>query len=316
MIAGEGDRIPVSQLPDDGTWPTATAQWEKRNIALEIPVWDTELCIHCGKCPLVCPHSAIRSKIFDPKEVEQTAPESFLHTPVKGKEFPPDYHISYQVAPEDCTGCGLCVDICPIKDKSQPGRRALNLQPLTRPLLQQEQHNWTYFLELPEYDRTKLRTGVIKEAMLTQPLFEFSGACAGCGETPYLRLASQLFGDRMLIANATGCSSIYGGNLPTTPWCKNAEGRGPTWNNSLFEDNAEFGLGMRLAVDHQTRYAQQLLQQLLQQPRAELDSSLVEALLQADQSDEAGIYEQRQRVLQLRQQLSKSTSPLARELET
>ena len=320
LIAGEGDRIPVSQLPDDGTWPTATAQWEKRNIALEIPVWDTELCIHCGKCPLVCPHSAIRSKIFDPalveKGVEKAAPESFLHSPVKGKEFPQDYHISYQVAPEDCTGCGLCVDICPIKDKTQPGRRALNMQPLTAPLLQQEQRNWAYFLALPEYDRTKLRTGVIKEAMLTQPLFEFSGACAGCGETPYLRLASQLFGDRMLIANATGCSSIYGGNLPTTPWCKNAEGRGPTWNNSLFEDNAEFGLGMRLAVDHQTRYAQQLLQQLLQQPGTELDSALVDALLQADQSDEAGIYEQRQRVLQLRQQLGKSTSPLARELET
>ncbi|WP_151704607.1 pyruvate:ferredoxin (flavodoxin) oxidoreductase [Nitrincola alkalilacustris] len=310
LIAGEGDRIPVSQLPDDGTWPTATAQWEKRNIALEIPVWDTELCIHCGKCPLVCPHSAIRSKIFEP-ELTEDAPESFLHVPVKGKEFPEGYHISYQVAPEDCTGCGLCVDICPIKDKTQPGRRALNMQPLA-PLLQQEQRNWAFFLELPEYDRSKLRTGVIKEAMLTQPLFEFSGACAGCGETPYLRLASQLFGDRMLIANATGCSSIYGGNLPTTPWCKNADGRGPAWNNSLFEDNAEFGLGMRLAVDHQARYAQQLLQQL----RPELNSSLVDALLQADQSDEAGIHEQRQRVSELRQQLSQSLSPLARELET
>ncbi|TVQ70304.1 MAG: pyruvate:ferredoxin (flavodoxin) oxidoreductase [Oceanospirillales bacterium] len=312
LIAGEGDLIPVSQLPDDGTWPTATAQWEKRNIALEIPVWDTELCIHCGKCPLVCPHSAIRSKIFDPETVEQSVPESFLHAPVKGKEFPEGYHISYQVAPEDCTGCGLCVDICPIKDKTQPGRRALNMEPLVAPLLKQEQQNWNYFLSLPEYDRTKLRTGVIKEAMLTQPLFEFSGACAGCGETPYLRLASQLFGDRMLIANATGCSSIYGGNLPTTPWCKNSEGRGPTWNNSLFEDNAEFGLGMRLAVDHQARYAQQLLEQL----RPDLDGALVDTLLNADQSDETGIYEQRQRVLLLRNQLSQSSSSLARELET
>ncbi len=312
LIAGEGNLIPVSLLPADGTWPTATSQWEKRNIALEIPVWDTELCIHCGKCPLVCPHSAIRSKIFDPDSLGEDPPEHFLHSPVKGKEFPEGYHISYQVAPEDCTGCGLCVDICPIKDKSQPGRRALNMQPLSKNLLAQEKQHWNYFLKIPEYDRSKLRTGVIKEAMLAQPLFEFSGACAGCGETPYLRLASQLFGDRMLIANATGCSSIYGGNLPTTPWCQNSEGRGPTWNNSLFEDNAEFGLGMRLAVDHQRAYAQHLLQTL----SSELNSELIDALMHADQSDETGIYQQRERVDELKECLARLTSTKARELET
>ena len=310
IIAGRGDALPVSLLPSDGTYPTATSRWEKRNIALEIPEWDEELCIHCGKCPFVCPHGVIRSKVFDPVTAEN-APESFKHVPVKGKEFPEGWHISYQVAPEDCTGCGLCVDICPAKDKKNPGRRALNMVPQP-PVREQERGNWEFFLGLPEYDRRKLRPNVIKEAMLTQPLFEFSGACAGCGETPYLKLASQLFGDRMMVANATGCSSIYGGNLPTTPWAQNAEGRGPAWNNSLFEDNAEFGLGMRVAVDKQAELARELLQSL----RTEIGDERVEALLNAEQGSEAGIYDQRERVTELREILTGIDRSEARQLET
>ena len=308
IIAGKGDQLPVSLLPNDGTWPTATSQWEKRNISQEIPVWDEELCIHCGKCPLVCPHGVIRSKVFDPA-LTNNAPATFKHVPVKGKEFPEGWHISYQVAPEDCTGCTLCVDICPVKDKKNPGRRAINMaaQP---PLREQERENWEFFLSLPEYDRRRLRPSVIKEAMIAQPLFEFSGACAGCGETPYLKLASQLFGDRMLIANATGCSSIYGGNLPTTPWAVDANGRGPTWNNSLFEDNAEFGLGMRVSVDKQQELAQELLQGL----RSELDDALVDGLLQAEQHDESGIYEQRERVAALKTRLGDIDRAEARQL--
>ena len=308
IIAGKGDSLPVSMLPNDGSWPTATSQWEKRNISQEIPVWDEELCIHCGKCPLVCPHGVIRSKVFDPAQAAN-APASFKHVPVKGKEFPEGWHISYQVAPEDCTGCTLCVDICPVKDKKNPGRRAINMaaQP---PLREQEKQNWEFFLSLPEYDRRRIRPSVIKEAMLAQPLFEFSGACTGCGETPYLKLASQLFGDRMMIANATGCSSIYGGNLPTTPWAVDPNGRGPTWNNSLFEDNAEFGLGMREAVDKQQELAQELVQSL----HAELDTSLVKDLLEAEQEDEAGIYDQRERVVTLKAALAKMDRPEARQL--
>ena len=308
IIAGQGDLLAVSQLPNDGTWPTATSQWEKRNISLEIPVWDEELCIHCGKCPLVCPHGVIRSKVFDPA-LTKDAPPTFKHVPVKGKEFPEGWHISYQVAPEDCTGCTLCVDICPVKDKKNPGRRAINMaaQP---PLREAEKLNWDFFLSLPEYDRSRIRPTVIKEAMIAQPLFEFSGACTGCGETPYLKLASQLFGDRMMIANATGCSSIYGGNLPTTPWATDPNGRGPTWNNSLFEDNAEFGLGMRVAVDKQAELARELLEAL----RPELGDGLVNDLLDADQSDEAGIYEQRQRVTTLQEKLPGIDRPEAKQL--
>ncbi|MGM0595103.1 MAG: pyruvate:ferredoxin (flavodoxin) oxidoreductase [Pseudomonadota bacterium] len=309
IIAGRGDELPVSLLPDDGTYPTATTQFEKRNISQEIPEWDENLCIHCGKCPFVCPHGVIRSKVFDPALTEN-APETFKHVPVKGKEFPEGWHISYQVAPEDCTGCALCVDICPVKDKKNPGRRALNMVPQP-PLREQERENWEFFLGLPEFDRRKLRTNVIKEAMITQPLFEFSGACSGCGETPYIKLASQLFGDRMMVANATGCSSIYGGNLPTTPWAKNPDGRGPAWNNSLFEDNAEFGLGMRVAVDKQEELAQELL--LALQP--ELGQERVEALLNADQSSEAGIYDQRERVDELLQSLKNIDKAEARRLE-
>ncbi|MCO6411975.1 MAG: pyruvate:ferredoxin (flavodoxin) oxidoreductase, partial [Thiogranum sp.] len=310
LIAGHGDDVPVSQMPVDGTFPLGTAAWEKRNLALEIPVWETDLCTHCGKCPLVCPHGVIRSKLF-PEALLDKAPPGFRSTPVKGKDYPEGYHIAYQVAPEDCTGCGLCVDICPIHDKSNASRKALNMAPVEG-LRESEREHWAFFLTLPEYDRRDVKRATIKGAMLLQPLFEFSGACAGCGETPYIKLATQLFGDRMLVANATGCSSIYGGNLPTTPWTCNAEGRGPAWSNSLFEDNAEFGLGMRIAVDTQKQYALELLQRLGER----LDKPLVAAIHDADQSDEAGIQEQRDRVVELRRGLAAIDAPDARELES
>jgi len=298
IIAGRGDAIPVSLMPADGSFPTGTSKYEKRNLALEIPVLEIDLCTQCGKCPLVCPHAAIRGKIYHESELA-SAPESFKAMTIRGKEFPAEMRMSYQVAPEDCTGCGLCVDICPIHDKSNVSRKALNMaaQP---PLLEQERDNWDFFLGLPEYDRTGLKRTTLKGAMTYEPLFEFSGACVGCGETPYLKLASQLFGDRMLVANATGCSSIYGGNLPTTPWTKNAEGRGPAWNNSLFEDNAEFGLGMRVAVNAQAQQARELLVTMGEH----LGKERVEAILNADESDEAGILAQRERVAELLEALS------------
>jgi pyruvate-ferredoxin/flavodoxin oxidoreductase len=308
IIAGHGDALPVSVMPVDGTFPTGTAAYEKRNLALEIPVWDTDLCTQCGKCVMVCPHSVIRSKIFSTADLVD-APETFKQAPMLGKDFPSGLAISYQVAPEDCTGCTLCVDICPIRDKSNASRKALNMAPQP-PLRQAERKNWDYFLTIPEYDRRLLKTNTIKGAMVLQPLFEFSGACVGCGETPYIKLASQLFGDRMVIANATGCSSIYGGNLPTTPWTKNDEGRGPAWSNSLFEDNAEFGLGMRIALDKQNDYAKELLASL----QAQVGTDTVEAILQADQSDEVGIYEQRERVVNLKQKLQSLTTQSAQTL--
>ena len=308
IIAGHGDALPVSVMPVDGTFPTGTAAYEKRNLALEIPVWDTDLCTQCGKCVMVCPHSVIRSKIFSTADIVD-APETFKKAPMLGKDFPSGLAISYQVAPEDCTGCTLCVDICPIRDKSNASRKALNMAPQP-PLRQAERENWDYFLTIPEYDRRLLKTNTIKGAMVLQPLFEFSGACVGCGETPYIKLASQLFGDRMVIANATGCSSIYGGNLPTTPWTKNDEGRGPAWSNSLFEDNAEFGLGMRIALDKQNDYAKELLASL----QAQVGTDTVEAILQADQSDEVGIYEQRERVVSLKQKLQSLTTQSAQTL--
>ena len=308
IIAGHGDALPVSAMPVDGTFPTGTAAYEKRNLALEIPVWETDLCTQCGKCVMVCPHSVIRSKIF-PTEVLANAPETFKHAAMLGKDFPAGLEISYQVAPEDCTGCTLCVDICPIRDKSNASRKAVNMQPQP-PLLEAERDNWDFFLAIPEYDRKLLKTNTIKGSMVLQPLFEFSGACVGCGETPYIKLASQLFGDRMVVANATGCSSIYGGNLPTTPWAKNPEGRGPAWSNSLFEDNAEFGLGMRIALDKQHQYAKELLASL----REPLGGESVDAILNADQSDEAGIYEQRERVAALKQQLQSLSEPAAQTL--
>jgi pyruvate-ferredoxin/flavodoxin oxidoreductase len=309
IIAGHGDDLPVSLMPVDGSFPLGTAAFEKRNLALEIPVLETDLCTQCGKCPLVCPHAAIRSKIF-PVDLLDKAPSTFKSMAMLGKEFPTGLRITYQVAPEDCTGCGLCVDICPIRDKSNASRKALNMAPQAN-LRAQERDNWNFFLSLPEHDRRQLKPTTIKGAMVMQPLFEFSGACVGCGETPYIKLASQLFGDRMVVANATGCSSIYGGNLPTTPWSTNPDGRGPAWSNSLFEDNAEFGMGMRVAIDKQTEFAQALLSQL----QAALDPELVAALLQADQSSEAGIHEQRLRVTQLREQLKPLTAPAARTLE-
>jgi pyruvate-ferredoxin/flavodoxin oxidoreductase len=310
MIAGRGDTIPVSRLPADGTYPLGTTAYEKRRLTQEIPVWEEDLCIHCGKCPFVCPHTAIRSKVFDP-ELAREAPSGFKHVPVKGREFEGHLHITYQVAPEDCTGCGLCVEVCPARDKSESKRKALNLKPLA-PILELERSRFAFFLQLPEYDRERIRWNTMKGAMLSQPLFEFSSACAGCGETPYIRLATQLFGDRMLIANATGCSSIYGGNLPTTPYTTNREGRGPAWSNSLFEDNAEFGLGFRLALDKQRESAIELVKRLVEP----LGHELATALLHADQSDEPGIFEQRERVRRLKDILNGLDSEEARQLET
>ena len=311
LIEGKGDELPVSLIPADGTWPVGTAAVEKRKIALEIPIWDENLCIHCGKCPFVCPHTAIRSKIVHADEM-QNAPDSFKHVQVKGKEFDEGWHISYQVAPEDCTGCGLCVEVCPARDKSNVSHKALNMEPI-EPYLEEERVNWDYFLTLPEYDRTKLNFTTMKHAMTAQPLFEFSGACSGCGETPYIKLATQLFGDRMIIGNATGCSSIYGGNLPTTPYTTDDNGRGPAWSNSLFEDNAEFALGMRLAIDHQTEYAKKLLEKL-DAENNQIDGSLVDRLLTNSQEDEAAIYAQRDDIAALKQQLQTLDNEDARHL--
>jgi pyruvate-ferredoxin/flavodoxin oxidoreductase len=301
MIAGEGDTLPVSALPCDGTYPSATAQWEKRNIALEIPVWDPDVCIQCGKCVMVCPHSVIRMKVYDPAELND-APETFMSTDARFREFP-GMNYTLQVSPEDCTGCGLCVEACPAKDKQQVGRKAINMatQP---PILEREKVNWSFFLSLPNMDGAQLNLGAIKNSQLLTPLFEFSGACAGCGETPYIKLATQLFGDRMLVANATGCSSIYGGNLPTTPWSVNHEGHGPAWANSLFEDNAEFGLGMRVTLDKQQEYATELLSQCSEI----LGEELVNAIMMTDQSSQAGINAQRERVELLKRRLQNMSS--------
>ncbi|MDJ0676741.1 MAG: pyruvate:ferredoxin (flavodoxin) oxidoreductase [Calothrix sp. MO_167.B42] len=296
MMARQGDDLPVSALPVDGTYPTGTAKWEKRNVAQEIPVWDTDVCVQCGKCVMVCPHAAIRGKAYQPDELEQ-APSTFKFTNARDKDFA-GQKFTIQVAPEDCTGCGICVDICPAKNKAQPELKAINMEPQL-PLREQERANWDFFLNLPNPDRRELKVNQIRQQQLQEPLFEFSGACAGCGETPYLKLVTQLFGDRLLVANATGCSSIYGGNLPTTPWSKNSEGRGPAWSNSLFEDNAEFGLGFRLSVDKQAEYARELLKQL----SGEVGDNLVEEILHNPQKTEADIWEQRERVAQLKQKL-------------
>ncbi len=308
MLAGKGDLLPVSALPPDGTYPTGTSQWEKRNIAQEVPVWDPAVCIQCGKCVLVCPHAVIRAKIAPP-EAFANAPAGFQTAKAMWKGLE-EQRYTLQVAVEDCTGCSLCVEVCPAKNKSQVGRKAINMEPQL-PLRAQGREHWAFFQSLPDYPRHDgLSFSNVKNVQLLRPLFEFSGACAGCGETPYLKLLSQLFGERSLIANATGCSSIYGGNLPTTPWTKNLEGRGPAWSNSLFEDNAEFGLGMRLTLDKQNEYAREMLAQM----REKLGAELVEAILGADQSDEAGIDAQRERVALLKSRLEGQDDPQARDL--
>jgi pyruvate-ferredoxin/flavodoxin oxidoreductase len=293
IIAGRGDALPTSAFPVDGTFPTGTSQWEKRNIALDIPVWSPEICIQCNKCALVCPHAAIRAKVYDPKALEH-APPTFKHQAYKGAEFPGKAY-TIQVAPEDCTGCSLCVEVCPVRDKRHPGRRAITMES-QRPLREPERDNYAFFLALPEVDRRLVKIDTVKGSQFLQPLFEYSGACSGCGETPYYKLLTQLFGDRAVIGNATGCSSIYGGNLPTTPFTKNPDGRGPTWNNSLFEDNAEFALGLRVNIDKQKEFAEELLQRL----GGKLPGELVEGLLKAKQTDEVAIHEQRARVAALK----------------
>ena len=307
IIAGEGDSLPVSAMPIDGTFPTGTAQWEKRNIALEIPVWDEELCIQCGKCVLVCPHSVIRAKVYD-EPVLAGAPSTFKSVPARWKDMK-DRKYTLQVAPEDCTGCTLCVQVCPAKSKSEVKHRAINMV-AQAPLRESEAANWDFFLSIPETGRDRLSAAQVKDVQLLQPLFEFSGACSGCGETPYLKLATQLFGDRMLVANATGCSSIYGGNLPTTPYCQNHEGRGPAWSNSLFEDNAEFGLGMRLAIDKQNEYARELVGRL----GFTIGEELANAILNASQTTEPEIFAQRERVRLLKEVLAGNRSAEARDL--
>jgi pyruvate-ferredoxin/flavodoxin oxidoreductase len=309
MISREGDQLPVSKLPCDGTYPTGTTKWEKRNIAIEIPVWDPDVCVQCGKCVAVCPHGVIRGKVYDEGNLAN-APESFKFTDIKDKAFQ-GQKFTIQVAPEDCTGCAICVDVCPAKNKSMPSRRAINMEPQI-PLREQEAANWDYFLNLPNPDRRSLNLERLRQQQLQEPLFEFSGACAGCGETPYVKLVSQLFGDRLLVANATGCSSIYGGNLPTTPWTTNAEGRGPTWSNSLFEDNAEFGLGFRLSIDKHAQFAAELVQKL----GGTLGDNLVRDILSATQKTEADIWEQRERVAQLKQKLQGVDSLDAKQLLT
>ncbi len=307
LLAGRGDDLPVSALPCDGTFPSGTARWEKRNLAVEIPVWDSNVCIQCGKCVFVCPHAVIRSKVYDPAQLA-AAPASFQsrdarHPDWKGLKY------TLQVAPEDCTGCGICVEVCPAKNKSEARLKAINMRPQA-PLLDAERANWDFFLALPELDRSRLRHESVRDVQVHLPLFEFSGACAGCGETPYLKLLSQLFGERMVVANATGCSSIYGGNLPTTPWTKNKEGRGPAWCNSLFEDNAEFGLGYRVSLDKQRELARELLGSLTGQ----VDERLARRILAAKQADEAGIAEQREDVAELKKRLALIDSEPARRL--
>jgi pyruvate-ferredoxin/flavodoxin oxidoreductase len=307
IIAGRGDDVPVSLMPDDGTFPSATTQWEKRAVALKTPIWDPDTCIQCGKCVMVCPHAVIRSKIYDPGKLSD-APSTFKSASAKFKDMK-DRVFTIQASPLDCTGCQLCVKVCPAKNKEEPKLRAMKMVPLES-VRQDEIDNWEFFLDLPEVDRSKLNLGRVKDIQLVRPLFEFSGACAGCGETPYLKLLSQLFGDRAIIGNATGCSSIYGGNLPTTPWAINEDGRGPAWSNSLFEDNAEFGFGMRLAIDKQNEYARELVQRL----SSDLGDELVKGLLESDQKTEADIKAQRDRVKALKDKLGGINKPEAKEL--
>jgi pyruvate-ferredoxin/flavodoxin oxidoreductase len=300
-----GDELAVSAFPADGTFPTNTARFEKRNLALEIPVWDEKVCIQCAKCVAVCPHATIRMKVYD-AECLKGAPATFKSTDARNPDWK-GLKFTLQVAAEDCTGCALCVDVCPARNKQEAKLKAINMRPQP-PLRRQERDNWNFFLSLPEMDRRKVKVAQLRSQQVMQPLFEFSGACAGCGETPYVKMLSQLFGDRLLVANATGCSSIYGGNLPTTPYARNVEGRGPAWCNSLFEDNAEFGLGFRVSIDKQKEFAGELVKKLA----PVLGDDLVNGLLHADQKDEAGIYEQRERVAALKEKVKGNTSPEAK----
>lgn len=307
MMAGRGDELPVSTLPNDGTYPSGTAAWEKRNISMFVPVWEPDICIQCGNCSIVCPHSVIRSKFYD-KAGLQSAPASFKSAPLSGRGFP-DIHYTLQVFVEDCTGCVLCVEACPAKSKEKSGVKAINMR-LKAPVLENERRNIDFFQSLPDNDRGRIDFSTVRGIQYLQPLFEFSGACAGCGETPYLKLLSQLFGDRLLIANATGCSSIYGGNLPTTPWSVNQEGRGPAWSNSLFEDNAEFGLGFQLTTQKHRAIAEQLLDGL----QSTLGADFVDEIVSAPQDEESQIRAQRARVAELKTRLQGLDSDMAKQL--
>jgi pyruvate-ferredoxin/flavodoxin oxidoreductase len=309
IIAGKGDLLPVSALPVDGTFPTGTARWENRSIAHEIPIWDPEICIDCAKCAIVCPHTAIRMKLFEPAELDG-APEGFQHKAWRGPDHA-EMWMTIQVVPDDCTGCGVCVDVCPAKSKEIVRHKAIDMLPKDEHL-ELERANFRFFSDIPPIDRREVKVASLKGSQMLEPLFEASGACAGCGETPYLKLLTQMFGDRILVANATGCSSIYGGNLPTTPWSTDRDGRGPAWSNSLFEDNAEFGLGMRLALDHHNERARDLVRRL----GAAVGQDLASAILEAQRGDETGISEQRERVAELKRRLSTLDAPEARDLET
>jgi pyruvate-ferredoxin/flavodoxin oxidoreductase len=309
IMAGKGDSLPVSKMPVDGTFPTGTTKWEKRNIALDIPVWDPATCIQCGKCISVCPHATLRMKAYDPKYLKD-APETFKSTDAKNKDWE-GMKFTIQVAPEDCTGCGMCVQACPAKNKLDPSKKAVNMA-LQLPLRFSERENWEFYQSIPEMDRNLVKKNTTRTVQALEPLFEFSGCCAGCGETPYIKLVTQLFGDRMIVANATGCSSIYGGNLPTTPYTANKEGRGPAWSNSLFEDNAEFGLGYRLTIDKQAEFARELVKKL----SSKLGDTLVKDILDADQHEEEAIFAQRARVEELKKKLQGDQSQDAQHLLT
>ena len=297
ILAGEGDLLPVSAMPVDGTFPTGTTRYEKRALAQEIPIWDPDICIDCGKCAIVCPHNAMGMKVLSPDDLDG-APDTFATKSFNSRELATPHLLSIQVSPDDCTGCGVCVEQCPAISKSVVGHKSINMEPIAEHR-DRERDNYAFFDTIPLLDRGLLPHDTVKGSQVLQPLFEFSSACEGCGETPYLRLLSQLFGDRMIVANATGCSSIYGGNLPTTPWSRNAEGRGPAWSNSLFEDNAEFGLGMRLGKEQGRATARALVGTLADA----VGPDLARELLDADQSDEAGVSAQRERVARLRERL-------------
>ena len=309
MMAGHGDQLPVSALPVDGTYPSGTTKYEKRNISDFVAVWDSELCIQCGNCSFVCPHSVIRSRYYGPDRLEG-APDGFRSAPLNGAGLP-DAQYTLQVYVEDCTGCGLCVEACPVSAADEPGRKAINLD-AREPLVASERENIAFFEQLPASDRTRVDFGTVRGTQFLDPLFEFSGACAGCGETPYLKLLSQLFGDRLTVANATGCSSIYGGNQPTTPWTVNAAGRGPAWSNSLFEDNAEFGLGLRLAADRHAELARRRLQEL----RDDVGAELVDEILSAPQVRESELRAQRERVAALERRLDELDGPVVKDLRS